>query len=199
MKKDKTNIVKETKLVYKDGDVFKKMKQWDKEHPILSKLQIIYYTITGWINRNILNIPHNIKHFIQRGKRGWTDSDWWNFDYYISTVIIGCLTRLKKEGDGLPIGVDTKSEKQAIKKWHSILDTIINTFKTNIKIINDDLRYVSTTLKAKTKIRREQRALIKQFRNKHPDYPTRVMSEKECKEYEKGFDLFKEHFFSLWN
>ena len=46
-----------------------------------------------------MKIPYAIKRiywFFQRGYRGYSDKDTWDFDYYLATVILGGLKQLKK-------------------------------------------------------------------------------------------------------
>jgi len=66
----------------------------------------------NWLRWTIYNLPDvprdtylNIKWFIQRGKRGYADCDVWNFDYYLSDVIVNALKELKN--DEMP-SVDSK-------------------------------------------------------------------------------------------
>lgn len=44
----------------------------------------------------------NIKWFIQRGRRGWADCDWWNLDYRIYSTLPPMLRELARNGLGLP-------------------------------------------------------------------------------------------------
>lgn len=63
------------------------------------------YTLLDWIEicwyryfwNFVSSIPLEIKSFIQRGIRGYSDRDTWNFNDYLTDVIIGGLIRLKKD------------------------------------------------------------------------------------------------------
>ena len=168
---------------------------------IMRKLKDIYYAIRR-IFVAISDIPRNIKYFIQRGKRGCATCDWWSFDYYIAGVIVIGIKALKKYGTSLPIlkGCNKKGEPNVLakKRWYKILDNLIYTFETAQKIVNRDLHYIpskSFTIKKYNKEKKFCDEISKEF----PTIPARLMTKKESLRFEKGFDLFKEWFFCLWD
>ena len=58
-----------------------------------------------WISQNgipILQIPNEIKWFIQRGRRGYSDRDVWNLDGYLSMILSRALLRLADTTHGNP-------------------------------------------------------------------------------------------------
>lgn len=63
------------------------------------------------------NLINEIKWFIQRGRRGYSDQDVWSFDYYLTDVISGGLRHLAKHHYGYP-------SKLTDKKWVKILNSI---------------------------------------------------------------------------
>ena len=65
--------------------------------------------------------------FFQRGKRGYADKDVWNFDYYLSKVILGGLKLLKETHSGYPT-------KLTDEKWNAILDEMIEGFENRINV-----------------------------------------------------------------
>jgi len=90
-----------------------------------------------------------VKWFIQRGRRGWSDSDVWGFDSYLSRVIYEGIGKLRKspvlgcpagflqeeleEGRGVPL-CDTKqltSEEpdERFDKWNEMLGKIASGFE----------------------------------------------------------------------
>lgn len=109
--------------VYKE---WQKEKKWLKKHPQLAKLKTLWWLRYG-IKNKIEELPGNIRAFIQRGKRGWADSDIWSFDSYLSTVIMEGLIHLKKYKSGVP--TKTKYKCYSKKEWNLILDKMIQTFK----------------------------------------------------------------------
>ena len=95
--------------------------EWEKKHPVLNLFQDIYYEI-----RRKCEFPEDtvrdIKWFIQRGKRGYSDCDVWGFDYYLSKVIKeGCLS-IKNNCHGHPCDL-------TFKEWKKILTHIAWTFE----------------------------------------------------------------------
>lgn len=80
---------------------------------------------------------------------------------------------------------------ECINEWDCILNTIINTFQLAKEISEGDVYY----LPLKYFTEKEYKRLIKVLGNSKR--PMKVLNRKEVKEYEQGFDLFKEHFFKL--
>jgi hypothetical protein len=78
-----------------------------------------------------MKIPYFIKRiywFFQRGYRGFSDKDTWDFDYYLATVIIGGLKQLKQYSHS----AEPTSEE---------FDIMIKGFETNIEMMDDPRRY----------------------------------------------------------
>jgi hypothetical protein len=73
-----------------------------------------------WINEpkyiflNIKYLIKDVKHFFQRGWRGYADCDVWSFDNYIAKVFIGGLKQLNT--DSCPINLTSKKWKEIVKK-----------------------------------------------------------------------------------
>lgn len=59
-----------------------------------------------------------LRWFWQRGRRGYSDQDVWNFDTYIAGIIGRGVRDLRECGHGHPDDIMTEEE------WHSILDRI---------------------------------------------------------------------------
>lgn len=137
------------------------------------------------------DIKFNIKTFIQRGRRGWADSDAWSFEYYLSKVIAEGIKYLKKVNYTLPTWKEGKTELECINEWDCILNTIVNTFQVAKEISEGTVYYISSERFTEKEYKRLAKALQK---SKHH---MKVLNRKEVKEFEKGFDLFKEHFFNL--
>ncbi len=62
-------------------------------------------------------IYRKIKKFIQRGKRGWSDEDTWDFDSYLSEVISSGCKHLADITISYPTGM-------GFRKWKRILNKI---------------------------------------------------------------------------
>lgn len=114
--------------------------------------------------------PRKTKSFFQRGWRGWADEDTWSFDYYLAKVITGGLKQLKKYHSGIPVDIYKKyGDAEANKEWNKILDQIVEGFDLSIFLV---------------------------------DNPGQLNHQEEMeakKIINKGFDLFKKYFNSLWD
>jgi len=168
---------------------FKGLKEEERKHPILTKISRVYYRMIRFFE----DIPLNIKTFIQRGKRGWANSDTWDFHSYLSEIICEGVKHLKKIQHGLFTWTPGKTELEAENEQDCILNTIINTFELAKEISNGDVLY----LPSKEWSDKEYKKL-KKWKEEHK-YKNKILNKKEVEEFERGFDLFKEYFFSLWD
>lgn len=140
-----------------------------REHPIRYALSCIIPRTQGYLEDKV----REIKAFFQRGKRGYADCDVWNFDGYLCDVIIGGLKQLRKYKSGIPTELYDKykpDEKAAHQEWNRRLDQMIEGFIAGRKII--DLNYNWKNPKTGALLRLK---------------------------YNRGMELFKEHFFNLWD
>lgn len=138
----------------------------------------------------VSDIPLRVKTFIQRGMRGWADSDTWCLDYYIAKVISEGVQHLLTYGNSCW----TVRDRLALRE-------IIATFKTANEINGHNLLYTPSkkfTWSAYKKQKRTCEHMNK--RGRYPkDKPYRVMTLREVLRFEKGLDIFKEKFFFLWD
>jgi len=151
-----------------------------KKHPIYYFFHDLYWRVYHYIT----GIPLKIRTFIQRGKRGWADSDSWGFSYYLARVIEEGLINIQKYG-------------HSVFHESKDLQIIIDTFIKAQEILEDKVFYLSSTdftQEGYNKLKKLARELSKRNNEKY-----RVMTKREILKYEKGFDLFKEHFFSFWD
>lgn len=63
-----------------------------------------------WLRWNVVNrikdFPSKIKWFVQRGHRGWADSDAWSACYYLARLNIQMIERLKTNLHGFPCDLE---------------------------------------------------------------------------------------------
>jgi len=166
-------------------DVFKEPKSR------IYKLYLYFYRLFWRIVRLPKDIRRYIRDFIQRGRRGWANSDTWSFEHYLSKIIAEGVKHLKEINYTLPTWKEGKTELECVNEWDVILNTIINTFQIAKEISEGKVYY----LPLKEFTEKEYKRLVKSLQNSK--YRMKVLNRKEVKEFEKGFDLFKEHFFSL--
>jgi hypothetical protein len=170
--------------------LFREIEEWHEKHPVRSWVS----SKIARIQRFFTDTPYQIKHFIQRGKKGWSSGDWWRFDYYISDIIVECLKQMKEKGHGLPTAIPNKDEKEALKEWHTILEGIIYTFTIAKEIADGDVLLIEDS-----KDRKKQVKYTKHLNKKYPGIPMRVLTVKEIKKYKKGWKLLEKWFFNLWD
>lgn len=112
-------------------DLDKIIERWKKEEekrgPI--KTWIYNHTLAGYNGlaffRNpflIAEIPgyyyRQVKWFIQRGKRGYSDADSWDLAYYIADWMPAAIRRMQEYRNSHPANVDS------IEEWKAILEEI---------------------------------------------------------------------------
>ncbi|MGD2071865.1 MAG: hypothetical protein PVG65_00040 [Candidatus Thorarchaeota archaeon] len=162
----------------------------------------------NWLRWLIYNLPdtpkdisREIKWFIQRGRRGWSDRDSWSIDWWLAEIMPSILKALKKSKQGTPFSCFSNPQKThhskyemkvADRRWNKILDNIIYTFETANNILDNHWIY-SSTKDYYTKNAKEYRKCMS-----HLEF-IYIMSYQECKRFEKGQQLFWKHFFSLWD
>lgn len=87
----------------------------------------VYYPLyRRWYS--ISRIPTEIKWFIQRGKRGYSDCDVWAIDSYLNDWIPDAIHQLRKNTISYPDKTIT------LKKWKQILKQIELGFRASKKI-----------------------------------------------------------------
>ena len=201
-KKFKKLFDKETEKLLKEeykemSKINKGEKTYDDVEVLINELgtrkdwTIIDYITSFWHRyfwNFVSDIPLRIKTFIQRGMRGWADSDTWCLDYYISKIVSEGLSHLLKYGNSCW----TKKDANALKE-------IVYTFKTAEEIIVHTLIYTESK-KFTWSAYKKQKRTCKYMNKKYPDGDKyRVMTLREVRRFEKGFDTFKEKFFYLWD
>jgi len=142
-----------------------------------------------------------IKWFWQRGTRGWSDRDVWSIDWFLAEIMPPMLQQLKETKHGIPNEplqeayeeitgktddytyendeLDNKVFNLAETKFNDILDHIKWTFEIAHRIHEHDFMLWHEGCKD----------------GKHIKY----LSKEDTDKFYKGFDLFKEYFFDLWD
>ena len=137
------------------------------------------------VRRFIKDVPYNIRKiqwFIQRGKRGWADCDWWGMDYYLISIILPMLKELKKNQHGHP--ADLTEEK-----WNKILDEMVEGFEAAERALNDE--YVD---KFQPNWFESNEKLTKETLNKCLEETI-----KDQKIFKEKMKVFVKYFFGLWD
>lgn len=173
-------------------EMIEDMEREKKEHPIKDFFFTIQCKLTKWFWDNPRYFIQDIYCFFQRGKRGYSYKDCWSVDWYLAEILPKMLKQLQNNQHILPTWQVGESEEIAQERWDGYLNKMIKTFETANKIQNTDYLYI----KSKEYDTEEN----KDFRNrmKHLDF-LNIMTKQECEEYEEGWRLFQEYFFSLWD
>lgn len=139
---------------------------------------IKYYLFYSWWNI-LTDLKYKVPNYFERAYYGVGHADVWDFDCYLTSVIIRGLKQLKKYKHGFPIEICEKYKNQSLapgvidllaeKEWNEILDKIIYGFECTKLILNDY-----------GELNNETRMIYEQSR-------------------QEGFDLFKEYYFDLWD
>ena len=176
--KNKTKLITHEEVI---AD-FKKIDEDRRKHPVKWFFHDLYYSIIRFCERT----PREIKTFIQRGKRGYGDSDIWSLGYYLAGMIENSVKHLKKYENSSPCGM---TEGQ----WIDTLNAISYTFYLAKRCADGDLFFI------RDKKQREKFDKTLENINKEHDRNDRCMTLKEIRDYDLGWKLFKTYFFSLWD
>ena len=141
----------------------------------------IYYPCYRFINRfNPKDRYRDVKYFIQRGKRGYDDTTWWNVNNHLYLILPPLLRKLAKDGWGVPSSLD-------------IIET--NTqFNARAKEWKQQLNKAADDIEACYKHEQKDFPRTKKARDKY--FKDGLDSAKQTKE---GMKFVAEHFFDLWD
>ena len=118
--------------------MFRELERKRKKHPVYYFFHDLFWRVYHYID----DLPLRIRTFIQRGNRGWANSDVWGLDYYLSKVISGGVYHLKKNSNTMPNGL---TEGQ----WIDILNEIKYTFEMAQRITETELYLIKDGRKRK--------------------------------------------------
>lgn len=110
----------------------------DKEYvPSFLEKYVLWPLEAYW--EKITNIPKEIKWFIQRGKRGYADSDVWDLHYYLTDIIPPAIRQLRDETSGYP---DNPFHKEGcfpnMRSWKKVLTVMANKLEAGNQVANSD-------------------------------------------------------------
>ena len=190
-------------------DMFKgweKDKVWDKAHPIRTFFRETWYEIRYRIPRRIFeDFPREVKRFYQRGRYGIAECDIWGFNYFLSMVAVKGLKYIRKNGQGFPSEFTCDKNGKEIdwrigsKKWNKVLDKMLYSFQTAEDVMDGKTVHMSYT-EWENKRYNRSKSIVRKWKEEHEDdMPKKVMTKKQAKAYEEGFELFGRYFLSLWD
>lgn len=145
----------------------------------------IFYRIKDFIR----DIPRNIKWFIQRGIRGYSDQDIWGIDYWFIKTIIPMLKQLKETKHGYPCDMTEEQwEKELNKMIHCFEE--IDEDKCSEKNEFEEEFHDAIWINPKNDTEEITKKWINR-ENEITDYKVRMKN--------KAFSLFSKYFWNLWD
>jgi|GEM_PF-3449461 len=126
-----------------------------------------------------------IRCFIQRGRRGYADCDWWKMNSYLTSIILPMLKTMKANSKSYP----GYAQASTSEKWEKLLDEMIEGFEAAQRIIADEYyKEVSgDTVEAVTKASREE--VLKWG----------ALCEADQKLFHQKVKIFTKWYFHLWD
>lgn len=123
-----------------------------------------------------------IKWFIQRGKRGYSDYDLWDFHSYLSPMIAKALRDLAQKKRGCPSEFwDDKAVNDECHRWKECLEEMAQGFEAAEYLQSYKYRiWVSTENGRRLELDKEG-------------------LENAEKKMQRGLELFAKHYLSLWD
>jgi hypothetical protein len=134
----------------------------------------IYFPIYRFFVK-IFDIRRDTRWFIQRGKRGYSDCDLWNFGEYLLKILKEGTGKLKDNHMGHPYNMTDN-------KWTEILGEMEKGFDKGL-MISDGMEEMVN-----------EEGKFEKYRN----YTDKEISQFK-KEYSQAMSLLKKHIFSLWD
>lgn len=123
-----------------------------------------------------------IKEFIQRGRRGYSDSDWYSFHSYLTDIIISNIRKLKDNASGCPGDLWDKSAKNnETHKWKEILEEIAQGFEA-AKFLDGYGYHKWIDVKGGKKLVIDEESM-----------------ENAYVKMQRGLELFKQYYINLWD
>ena len=130
---------------------------------------------------------NEIKWFIQRGKRGYSDADLWNFDSYLCEFMPAALRSLKKDVGCPTQFYDETALNKENHKWIEAIEAMAQGFEAANFIKQKKFnKWVS----AKDKNGKSMGSTLE------TDFESLNAAKKKM---ELGLGLFSENFLNLWN
>jgi len=79
---------------------------------------------------------NTVKWFIQRGKRGYSERDLWDLDWYLAEMIPNALRDLRESQHCCPGWKEQEDFVIAQKRWDTIIEDIIYIFEKSDEVWN---------------------------------------------------------------
>lgn len=125
-----------------------------------------------------------IKYFIQRGRRGYSDRDLWGFCDYLCDIIPPALRKLSNKSFGCPSDFyDSKAKNDECHKWKKAIEEMAQGFEA--------AKEISGSMGCKYEKKIKNGAFTYEYDKKQAKQLTQ--------KYQKGMELFVKYFLNLWD
>lgn len=151
------------KYLLSDGSIYWHSLYYD----IVPNWMCNYSPPGGWYNyayysykphQYILHVYKEIKWFIQRGRRGYSDSDVWNWCHYMARINIGALRDLRDNRMGHPIGINNV-------QWGKKIQTMVDAFVAFERMDNLQHKTVADVQALEKQRRKGMHTYVRYFNN----------------------------------
>lgn len=167
-----------TEPLFKTFSMEEVEQRWEERRKRDSKFPrnvYVYFCRKFWgTYHKIKDFPYEIKYFIQRGRRGYSDRDLWSYDHFLADIIGNGLKQLAKTTHGWP---DSKFE--TFEEWQAELNKISDAFLDYIDE-NSDINFDGC------KTDKDRKKAMAEY-------------VKKCKERKKILMKVIDHFECLWD
>lgn len=140
------------------------------------------------------DIPRNIKYFIQRGMRGYSDCDLWGMHHYLTETILNMLVELRARKHSYPATEDANGEFTYDEgRWTDIIDKMIDGFAILRKcdLYDEMIEYAPNFPLA------DREKMEKSMQEHYPRW--RFTTKEEEEKVKKAFELMFKYYHSLWD
>ena len=175
-----------------EGILFDPKKDWTKEWHWWDWLEHWWHIyFWNWFSE----IPNNTKWFFQRGKRGWSNSDVWEMNYYLTKIILEMLTKLQRIKSGYPSTCNEKTGEWGYdeERWNKILQEMIDGFTILRKV-----DFYEEFLEYAPEFPDDKRTNMEN--NMRKNYPKwRFVTREEEARVKRAFELLYKYYCNLWD
>lgn len=174
--------------MFKEADIDKIEPNW---------LDEIYYFIRWEIIDPIIEFPKEVKYFIQRGIRGYSDRDLWCLSNYVTSVILSGVKVIAQETTAYPATINTETNKLEFdqKRWKEVLNRIVEGFELMRRCLEGtDLEFGGYLRDDEYGTREEKKERLNSIFKS-----MRFTTNEEEKKIEEAFNLFRDNFFALYS
>lgn len=167
----------------------------------------------GYAARYALRHPHDVvrhylyevKYFLQRGWRGYSDRDLWSLDYYLARVLQDALPDLADRAHTY-IPQEDMTDEEAMARSDEILRKIGDGFKAANELCEQDFYVYSIPPDPHADLFLPSDPPDSKFVEMNPaamgeldQDATDIARLAIMKRWEEGIDLFKKYYFDLWD